>query len=96
MRISCSGASASAWKPWRRNRGLTAPTEEGRVGMVGGGIDYEGELAAARLRMKLEQDAGSLAESQRLRREEGREQFEGRLLVLAVVGVIYVLLDLFA
>jgi hypothetical protein len=62
--------------------------------MTGGGVDCEGELAAARLRMKLEQDA-SLAESQRLRREEGREQFEGRLLALAVVGVVYVLLTLF-
>jgi len=64
--------------------------------MVGGGIDYEGELAAARLRMKLEQEAGSLAEGQRLRREEGREQFNGRLLALAAVGILYVLLDLFA
>ena len=64
--------------------------------MVGGGIDYEGELAAARLRMKLEQDAGSLAESQRLRREEAREQLEGRLLVLAAVGIFYMLLDLFS
>ncbi|MGF1628398.1 MAG: hypothetical protein ACFCUT_02905 [Kiloniellaceae bacterium] len=61
-----------------------------------GGVDFEGELAAARLRMKLEQEAGSLAESQRLRREEGREQFEGRLLVLAVVGVIYVVVELLA
>ena len=63
--------------------------------MVGGGIDYEGELAAARLRMKLEQEAGSLAEGQRLRREEAAEQFEGRLLALAAVGVAYVLLTLF-
>jgi hypothetical protein len=62
--------------------------------MTGGGVDCEGELAAARLRMKLEQDA-TLAESQRLRRDEGREQFEGRLLALAVVGVAYVLLTLF-
>jgi hypothetical protein len=62
--------------------------------MTGGGVDCEGELAAARLRMKLEQGA-SLAESQRLRRDEGREQFEGRLLALAVVGVAYVLLTLF-
>jgi len=64
--------------------------------MVGGGIDYEAELAVARLRMKLEAEAGSLAENQRLRREEAREQLEGRLLALAIVGVLYVLLDLFA
>lgn len=63
--------------------------------MTGGGIDCEGELAAARLRMRLEQEA-TLAEAQRLRREEGREQFEGRLLVLAVAGIVYVMLDLFA
>ena len=63
--------------------------------MTGGGVDCEGELAAARLRMKLEQDATSLAEIERLRRDEGREQFEGRLLALAVVGVVYVLLTLF-
>ena len=63
--------------------------------MTGGGVDCEGELAAARLRMKLEQDATSLAEIERLRRDEGREQFEGRLLALAVVGVAYVLLTLF-
>jgi hypothetical protein len=59
--------------------------------MTGGGVDCEGELAAARLRMKLEQDATSLAEIERLRRDEGREQFEGRLLALAVVGVAYAL-----
>ena len=63
--------------------------------MTGGGIDYEGELAAARLRMQLERDATSLAEIERLRRDEGREQFEGRLLALAVVGVAYVLVALF-
>ena len=44
-----------------------------------GGIDHEAELAAARLRMKAEKDAGSLQESQRLRREEADEQFMGRL-----------------
>lgn len=60
-----------------------------------GGIDHEGDLAAARLRMKLEQDAGSLAESERLRREEGEEQFRGRLWALTVVAVIYVLYLLF-
>lgn len=63
--------------------------------MIGGGVDYEGELAAARLRMKIEQEAGTLVEGQRLRLEEGREQFEGRLLALAVVGVLYVLVALF-
>jgi hypothetical protein len=45
--------------------------------------------------MKLEQDATSLAEIERLRRDEGREQFEGRLLALAVVGVAYALVVLF-
>lgn len=63
--------------------------------MIGGGVDCEAELAAARLRMKLEQDTTSLAERERLRRQEGEEQFEGRLLALAVVGVAYVLLVLF-
>ena len=63
--------------------------------MTGGGVDYEGELAAGRLRMKLEQDSASLAEIERLRRDEGREQFEGRLLALAVVGVAYALVTLF-
>jgi hypothetical protein len=63
--------------------------------MVGGGIDYEAELAAARLRMKLESEM-PLAEAQRLRREEGQEQWNGRLLVLAFVGIVYVLLDLFS
>jgi len=60
-----------------------------------GGLDYEGELAAARLRMKLEQAAGSIAESQRLRREEAREQLLGRAAALAVVVVILVALLLF-
>lgn len=60
-----------------------------------GGTDHEGDLAAARLRMKLEQDAGSLAESQRRRREEAAEQFRGRLWALTVVGVCYVLFLLF-
>jgi hypothetical protein len=60
-----------------------------------GGIDYEGELAAARLRMKLEQNAGSLAESQRLRREEANEQLFGRALALGLVAVLYGLLVLF-
>ena len=56
--------------------------------MVGGGLDYEGEMAAAKLRMKLEQEAGSLAETQRLRREEAKEQLLGRLAVLILVAVI--------
>ncbi|MEO3429144.1 hypothetical protein AAFN88_09825 [Pelagibius sp. CAU 1746] len=60
-----------------------------------GGIDHEGELAVARIRMKLEQNAGSLAESERLRREEGEEQFRGRLWALTVTAVIYVLYLLF-
>ncbi len=60
--------------------------------MVGGGLDYEGEMAAARLRMKLEQEAGSLAETQRLRREEAKEQLLGRLAVLALAAVFFVLL----
>jgi hypothetical protein len=65
--------------------------------MMVGGIDHEGELAVARIRMKLEQDAAmtSLAESERLRREEGEEQFRGRLWALTVMGVIYVLYLLF-
>jgi hypothetical protein len=63
--------------------------------MIGGGVDYEGELAAARLRMANERQATSLAEVERQRREEGRETFDGRLLALAVVGVLYVLLALF-
>jgi hypothetical protein len=58
-----------------------------------GGVDYEGELAAARLR--LAHGAGTAAEEERSRREEGEEQFEGRLLALALVGVAYVLLALF-
>jgi len=60
--------------------------------MVGGGLDYEGEMAAARLRMKLEQEAGSLAEAQRLRREEAKEQLLGRLAVLVLAAVFFVLL----
>ena len=60
--------------------------------MVGGGLDYEGEMAAARLRMKLEQEAGSLAETQRLRREEAKEQLLGRLAVLVLAAVFFVLL----
>ena len=63
--------------------------------MVGGGIDYEGELAAARLRMKLEQDAASLQESQRLRREEADEQFMGRLWALTVVAVLFAVFTFF-
>ena len=60
-----------------------------------GGIEHEGELAAARLRRQMEQEAGSLRESQRLRREEAEEQMHGRLWALTVVGVIYVLYLLF-
>ncbi len=60
-----------------------------------GGIDHEGDLAAAKLRMKIEQGAGSLAESQRLRREEAAEQFRGRLWALTVVAVLYALYSLF-
>ena len=63
--------------------------------MVGGGIDYEGELAAARLRMKLEQDAASLQESQRLRREEADEQLMGRLWALTVAAVLFVVFTFF-
>jgi hypothetical protein len=54
-----------------------------------GGADYEGELAAARLRMQLEQQAASPVELQRLRLAEGREQLVGRVLVLALAAVIY-------
>ena len=61
--------------------------------MTGGGVYCEGELAAARLRMTLEQRV-SLAERERLRRQEGEEQFEGRLLALALVGIAYVLVVL--
>lgn len=60
-----------------------------------GGIDYEGELAAARLRMKTEQNAASLAESQRLRREEADEQLYGRLLAFGLGAVVYLLVVLF-
>lgn len=60
-----------------------------------GGIDHEGDLAAAKLRMKLEQGAGSLQETQRLRREEAEEQLRGRLWALTVVAVCYVLFLLF-
>lgn len=60
-----------------------------------GGIDHEGDLAAAKLRMKVEQGAGSLRESQRLRREEAEEQLNGRLWALTVVALIYVLYLLF-
>jgi hypothetical protein len=62
--------------------------------MSGGGTESEGEWAAARLRMRLEQGM-TPREIDRLRREEGRENFDGRLLALAVVGAVYVLLDLF-
>jgi hypothetical protein len=62
--------------------------------MTGGGTDFEGDLAAARLRMRLEQEIGPAA-TQRLREEEGRETFEARLAVLAIAGIVYVLLDVF-
>ncbi len=62
--------------------------------MSGGGTESEGEWAAARLRIRLEQTLAP-AEIDRLRREEGRETFDGRLLALAVVGIAYVLLDVF-
>ena len=58
--------------------------------MMVGGIDHEGDLAAAKLRIRVEQGAGSLRESQRLRREEADEQFTGRLWALTVVGLLYV------
>jgi len=54
-----------------------------------GGADYEGELAAARLRMRLEQQAASPAELRRLRLAEGREQLVGRVLVLALAALVY-------
>ncbi|GAB4234310.1 MAG: hypothetical protein Tsb0032_39850 [Kiloniellaceae bacterium] len=60
-----------------------------------GGIDHEGDLAAAKLRIRVEQNAGSLAESQRLRREEAEEQFNGRLWALTIVALIYALILLF-
>jgi hypothetical protein len=60
--------------------------------MSGGGTDCESDLAVARLRMRLEQEIGPAATA-RLRREEGREVFEARLAVLALVGIVYVLLD---
>ena len=63
--------------------------------MMVGGIDHEGDLAAAKLRIRVEQNAGSLAESQRLRREEAAEQLRGRLWVLTVVAVIYALYSVF-
>ena len=60
-----------------------------------GGTDYEGELAAARLRMRIEQQAASPAERHRLRLAEGREQLVGRVLVLALAAVVYGLVVLF-
>jgi len=63
--------------------------------MVGGGLDYEGEMAAAKLRMKLEQESGSLAEAQRLRREEAKEQLLGRFAVLVLFAVIFAAFYLF-
>lgn len=57
--------------------------------MMVGGIDHEGDLAATKLRIRVEQGAGSLRESQRLRREEADEQFTGRLWALTVVGLLY-------
>ena len=62
--------------------------------MAGGGTDCESDLAVARLRMRLEQTLAPV-EIDRLRREECSEVFEARLLVLAVVGLVYALLDLF-
>ncbi len=59
-----------------------------------GGSDYEGELAAARLRLQLEQTIPP-AEAQRLRETEAREQLVGRLLVLALAAVVYGLLVIF-
>ena len=59
-----------------------------------GGSDYEGELAAARLRFRLEQDLPP-AERQRLRAAEAREQLVGRLLVFALAAVVYGLLVIF-
>jgi hypothetical protein len=58
-----------------------------------GGVDYEGELAAARLRIKRAQTAD--AAGRREQRRDDLEQFEGRLLALAVVGIIFALLLLF-
>jgi len=55
-----------------------------------GGVDSEAELAAARLRMRAEQQITSQRERDRLRREEGEEQYLGRLLVLTVAAVLYV------
>ncbi|MEQ9606790.1 MAG: hypothetical protein RLN99_03895 [Kiloniellaceae bacterium] len=60
-----------------------------------GGTDYEGELAAARLRMRIEQQAASPAECHRLRLAEGREQLTGRVLVLALAAIVYGLVVLF-
>ena len=84
MLTSCSAATPSAWGPWR----------DAAAAMTGGGVDCEAELAAARLRLRLEHDGIPLAERERLRRQEGEEQFEGRLLALALAGVIYVLVVL--
>lgn len=65
-----------------------------------GGVDHEAELAAWRLRLQQDRDVpdrndGERAARRRLIRQEGEEQFEGRLLALAVVGVVYVLVALF-
>lgn len=62
--------------------------------MIGGGVDCEAELAVARLRLGLGPPGETLAERERLRREEGEEQFEGRLLALALVGILYALVVL--
>ena len=59
-----------------------------------GGSDYEGELAAARLRFTLEQSLPP-AEAQRLREAEARETLVGRLLVLALAAAVYGLVLLF-
>ena len=44
---------------------------------------------------KLEQDAASLQESQRLRREEADEQLMGRLWALTVAAVLFVVFTFF-
>lgn len=85
MWTSFSAATASAWGPWH----------DGAAAMTGGGVDCEAELAVARLRLRLEHDGIPLAERERLRRQEGEEQFEGRLLALALAGIAYVLVVLF-
>src|SRR3546814_15568977 len=91
-RVAQRRAGAGERAP-RRPRAAALRRAPGDRGMIGGGADCEAELAAARLRMTLEQNV-SLAERERPRRREAEEPFQGRLLALAPVGLAYLLLVL--